>query len=79
MANADEKEYNGRKNQGRLQCVSEIVRRPSGLRENAFEKKRIYYEAIIHNPEGDMVPDEIDDRLKKQIKDVYQEIRKNKP
>ena len=40
MANADEKEYNGRKNQGRLQCVSEIIQRPSGLRENVFGRKR---------------------------------------
>lgn len=39
----------------------------------------VYYEATIHNPEGDMVPDEIDDRLKKQVKDVYRGIRKNKP
>lgn len=29
----------------------------------------IYHEATIHNPEGDMLPDEIDDKVLKEIKD----------
>lgn len=37
-------------------------------------KYKIYEEATEHNPEGDVLPDEIDDRVKDRIK---QEIREN--
>jgi len=29
----------------------------------------VYYEATIHNPSGDVLPDQIDDDIKKNIKD----------
>lgn len=29
----------------------------------------VYREATIHNPPGDMVPDQIDDKIKQEIKD----------
>ncbi len=29
----------------------------------------IYREATIHNPPGDMLPDQIDDKIKQEIKD----------
>ncbi|PIR73375.1 MAG: hypothetical protein COU40_02770 [Candidatus Moranbacteria bacterium CG10_big_fil_rev_8_21_14_0_10_35_21] len=32
-------------------------------------KKIIYHEATLHNPEGDMLPDNIDDDIIKKIKD----------
>ncbi|HHX58287.1 MAG TPA: hypothetical protein GX706_00755 [Candidatus Moranbacteria bacterium] len=35
----------------------------------------IYREATIHNPEGDLVPDEIDDQIKEQIKKTYREVK----
>jgi hypothetical protein len=37
-----------------------VVRKVEGL---------IYHEATIHNPPGDMVPDQLDDRLKQEIKE----------
>lgn len=41
----------------------------STLKKIAREiKDWIYYEATIHNPEGDMLPDEIDDRIMEEIK-----------
>lgn len=43
---------------------------------------KIYKEATEHNPEGDMLPDEIDDtireKLKEEIKKELQEETKNK-
>lgn len=33
-------------------------------------KNFIYYEATIHNPAGDMLPDEIDNTIIKEIKTV---------
>ncbi len=35
----------------------------------------IYHEATIHNPEGDMIPDEIDDKVKGKIKDTYHNLK----
>jgi hypothetical protein len=29
----------------------------------------IYHEATVHNPPGDMVPDQIDDTIKKEVKE----------
>lgn len=31
----------------------------------------IYYEATIHNPEGDILPDKIDDTIFSKIKSIY--------
>lgn len=36
-------------------------------------KDVIYYQATVHNPEGDMLPDEIDDTIKEQIKNQINE------
>ena len=33
-------------------------------------KKRIYLEATEHNPEGDVLPDEIDDKIIKEIRET---------
>lgn len=33
-------------------------------------KNLLYYEATIHNPEGDVIPDGIDDSIKGKIKAV---------
>lgn len=32
-------------------------------------KNLIYREATIHNPPGDVIPDEIDDKIKQEIKE----------
>ncbi|MBU1177689.1 hypothetical protein KJ903_00550 [Patescibacteria group bacterium] len=32
-------------------------------------KDRIYQEATEHNPEGDVLPDEIDDKIKEELKE----------
>jgi hypothetical protein len=37
-----------------------VVRKVEGL---------VYREATVHNPPGDMVPDQIDDKIKQEIKD----------
>lgn len=29
----------------------------------------VYHEATVHNPSGDMVPDQIDDKIKQEVKD----------
>ena len=42
----------------------EIVRKTAGK-----IKSFIYREATIHNPEGDMLPDEIDDEILNEIKE----------
>ncbi|EKD58804.1 MAG: hypothetical protein ACD_56C00048G0005 [uncultured bacterium] len=34
-------------------------------------KNFIYYEATLHNPEGDLVPDGIDDSIFSKAKSVY--------
>jgi hypothetical protein len=40
--------------------LKKIVRKIEGF---------IYHEATIHNPPGDMLPDQIDDKIKQEIKD----------
>lgn len=32
-------------------------------------KNIIYHEATVHNPAGDILPDQIDDKIKQEIKD----------
>lgn len=45
------------------------------IKDNAQDLKyKIYEEATEHNPEGDLLPDEIDDTIKEKIKE---EIREN--
>ncbi|GBE16893.1 hypothetical protein BMS3Abin15_00717 [bacterium BMS3Abin15] len=42
----------------------------SALKEFAGKiKKWIYREATIHNPEGDVLPDELDDKIIKELKE----------
>ena len=44
------------------------------LKEEARDlEDRIYNEATEHNPEGDLIPDEWDDKLKKKIKEESKE------
>ncbi len=44
------------------------------LKEEARDlEDRIYNEATEHNPEGDLIPDEWDDKLKKKIKEEAKE------
>lgn len=40
--------------------LKEIAQKISGL---------VYHEATIHNPPGDMLPDQIDDNIKNEIKE----------
>lgn len=34
-------------------------------------KDVIYFEATVHNPEGDLVPDGIDDSVKGKIREIF--------
>lgn len=34
-------------------------------------KNLVYYEATIHNPDGDFLPDWIDDTIKRKIKEIF--------
>ncbi|EKE19297.1 MAG: hypothetical protein ACD_9C00055G0001, partial [uncultured bacterium] len=34
-------------------------------------KNLVYYEATIHNPEGDMLPDNIDNSIISKVKDIF--------
>lgn len=36
-------------------------------------KETIYYQATVHNPEGDMLPDEIDDMIKEKVRNQINE------
>ena len=40
--------------------LTKVVRKVEGL---------VYREATIHNPSGDLLPDQIDDKIKQEIKD----------
>lgn len=40
--------------------LKKIVRKIEGF---------VYHEATIHNPPGDVLPDQIDDKIKQEIKD----------
>jgi len=43
------------------------------LKDKVREAKyKVYEEATEHNPEGDLLPDEIDDKLKEKIKEEAQ-------
>lgn len=48
------------------------IRQPEKEMIKAFFKKiknLIYYEATVHNPSGDMLPDQIDDKIIKGVKE----------
>lgn len=34
-------------------------------------KNIIYREATVHNPEGDLIPDQIDDEIKQKVKETF--------
>jgi len=40
--------------------LKRVVKKVSGF---------VYHEATIHNPPGDILPDQIDDKLKQEIKE----------
>ena len=61
----------------------EKFRSDGEFRENALLKikfwshevtDKVYEKATEHNPEGDLVPDQIDDVIKAEIKEVGKEI-----
>jgi len=58
----DENGFHVRIQEDKKVLLKKIVRKVSGV---------VYREATEHNPEGDMLPDEIDDMIKGEIKERF--------
>lgn len=43
--------------------------KPFLIKTKDHSLEKIYQEATEHNPEGDMLPDEIDDKIKEEVKE----------
>ncbi|NQV13659.1 MAG: hypothetical protein HQ530_05165 [Parcubacteria group bacterium] len=55
------------KGEGKIKLSDE---EKASAKDKAWQiKNKVYEEATEHNPEGDVLPDEIDDKLKQQLKE----------